>query len=72
MILNFDGRILDGDMEIPIQSLENALKLYQSILKDYPQYSDAFFDAVAKILNRNYEAPPSHSLESAHDDELPF
>lgn len=72
-ILDFDGRVTDGDMEIPMQSLENALKIYESVLKNYSQYSDQFFEAAAKILNRNYKAPPTLPANLADDDgDLPF
>lgn len=72
-ILDLDGRIADGDMEIPMQSLENALRIYQAVLKNYPQYSDQFFEAAAKIFNRNFKAPPPPFYELVDDDgDLPF
>lgn len=72
-ILDLDGRIIDGDVEIPMKSLERALEIYQSVLKKYPQYSDQFFEAAAKFLNRNYEAPPAFLLDLAEvEEELPF
>lgn len=67
-LLDFDGRVTDNDAEIPMQNLENALKVYQAVLKDYSQYSDQFFEAATKILNRNYKAP----LDLENDGELPF
>lgn len=72
-VLDSDGRILDGDMEIPMQSLENAFKLYQFVLDKYSQYSDQFFDAVTKILNRNYKTPPTVLCAPTDEDgNLPF
>lgn len=70
-IIDFDGRITDGDTEIPMENLENALRVYQVMLKDYSQYNEQFFEAAAKILNRNYKPILSSSIDSI-DDELPF
>lgn len=67
-VLDLDGRISDGTVEIPIQNLEDALKLYKQISKDLWAYSDQFFEATAKILNQNYRKPPASDTE----DELPF
>ena len=74
-VLDFDDRIIDEDAEIPIQNLEKALKLYQSIIKNYPDYSDQLFGATAKILNKNYKNPntlPFISNDFIDDDDLPF
>lgn len=72
-ILEIDGRITDGKMEIPMRSLENALAIYENVLKKYSQCSDQFFEAAAKILNRNYKAPPQDLLPFDCDDtQLPF
>ena len=69
-ILDFDGRITDEGAEIPIKNLENALFIYQCILSNYPQYIEQFFEASAKILNRNYIAPKA--FIDIKDDDLPF
>ncbi len=71
-ILDLDGRVTDGNMEIPMQSLENALKIYESVLKNYSQYSDQFFEAAVKILNRNYKAPPTLPAITDDDEKIPF
>lgn len=72
-LLDFDGRIADCATEIPIQNLENALRVYQVVLKNYSQYNEQFFEAATKILNRNYKALPLASIDSIDDDdELPF
>lgn len=70
-VLDFDGRITDLDAEIPISSLEQALRIYQTVLYHYPQYRDQFFEAAAKILNYNYKALPTYTLIE-DDDDLPF
>lgn len=71
-LLDFDGRVTDCDTEIPMQNLEKALRVYQSVLSNYSQYSDQFFEAAAKILNRNYKAPPTLPFDVDDDEELPF
>ena len=71
-VLDLDGRIADGESEIPMQRLENALRIYQAVLKNYSQYSDQFFEAAAKVLNKNYKAPPSEFLLLDDDAQLPF
>lgn len=68
-IFGYDGRVVDDEAEIPIQNLENALGIYQRVLNNYSQYSDQFFEAAAKILNRNYVEP---EIEEEIDDDLPF
>lgn len=73
-VFNIDNHIEDC-ASIPIQDLEDALKLYNNISKNYAEYCDQFFDAVAKILNQNYVDPSSlHSdfADPDEDDELPF
>ena len=69
-ILDFDGRVVNSDAEIPLKNLENALKIYQKVLGEYSQYSEQFFEAAAKILNRNYVAPKYTPINE--DDDLPF
>lgn len=69
-ILDLDGRIVDTDMEIPIKNLEKALSIYQHILNNYSQFNEQFFEAVAKILNRNYVEPSL--LMDTNDVNLPF
>lgn len=71
-LLDFDGRVIDCDTEIPMQNLEKALRIYQAVLSNYSQYSDQFFEVAAKILNRNYKAPPTLPFDVDDDEELPF
>lgn len=71
-VLDLDGRIADGEAEIPMQNLENVLRLYQAVIKNYPQYSDQFFEAVAKIFNKNYKDPPAELYTWDEDAQLPF
>lgn len=68
-ILDFDGRVIDGDAEIPIKNLEKAFSIYQRVKNNYATYSEQFFEAAAKILNRNYVAPKTIT---DIDDDLPF
>lgn len=67
-LLDFDGRVMDCDAEIPIQNLEKALRIYQAVLNNYAQYSEQFFEASAKVLNRNYKA----SFDADDNGEIPF
>ena len=69
-VLDFDGRVADGDAEIPLKNLENALEIYRKVLKNYSQHSEQFFEAAAKILNRNYVAPIFTPL--SNNEDLPF
>lgn len=72
-VLDLDGRITNGEAEIPMHCLENALRLYQAVLNNYSQYSDQFFEATAKVLNKNYSEPPSELFLLDDDDaQLPF
>ena len=72
-VLDLDGRVANGEAEIPMHCLENVLRLYQAVLKNYSQYSDQFFEAAAKVLNKNYRVPPSEFLSLDDDDsQLPF
>lgn len=71
-LLDYDGRVIDCDTEIPMQNLEKALRIYQAVLSNYSQYSEQFFEAAAKILNRNYKAPPALPYDVDDDGELPF
>ena len=71
-LLDFDGRVIDCDTEIPMQNLEKALRIYQAVLSNYSQYSEQFFETAAKILNRNYKTPPALPFNVDDDEELPF
>jgi hypothetical protein len=68
-IFDFDGRVSDGNIEIPLKNLESALELYKKVVSNYPQYREQFFEAASKILNRNYVAPNFFDIK---DDDLPF
>ena len=68
-IFGFDGRVSDGNIEIPLKNLESALDLYQKVVSNYPQYKEQFFEATSKILNQNYVAPNFFDIK---DDDLPF
>ncbi len=73
VLLNFDGRVTDGDIEIPMQSLEKVLKVYKAVLKNYPQYCDQFYEAAAKVLNRNYYKPSPSPFDIIDENgDLPF
>ena len=66
-VLELDDRVINGDVNLPLATLENVLKLYEKIKKDYPDYIQQFYLAAANIINRNYREPISHD-----DEELPF
>lgn len=71
-LLDFDGRVTDDVTGIPIQNLEKVLRIYNAVLSNYSQYSEQFFEAAAKILNRNYIAPAVLQYDADGDDEIPF
>ena len=72
-VLDLDGRIANSEAEIPMRCLENVLRLYQAVLKNDSQYSDQYFKAAVKVLNKNYRVPPSEFLLLDDDDsQLPF
>ena len=68
ILFSFDKNITDDKSSIPIQDLENALRIYEKIISKYPHYIDQFYEAVARILNMNYD-PMSFLFE---DGDLPF
>jgi len=68
VVFGLDDRVSNGDTEIPIERLDNSLKLYQNIKKNYPDFIDQFLEATAKILNRNYR----ETSTSSEEDDLPF
>lgn len=67
-VLEYDNRIENGNIEIPIKALEELKKLYDEIKTRYPKYLDPLFEATAKILNSNYIEPK----QLAWEDDLPF
>lgn len=68
-VLDLDGRIAD-DTGIPMKNVEAALKIYEEILKRYPDYIEQFYAAAAIIINRSYQSP-TQIFENL-DDDLPF
>ena len=68
-VLDLDGRLVE-DKGIPMKKVENALHLYEDILKKYPDYIEQFYNATAIIINRSYN-PPIHTYEDI-DEDLPF
>lgn len=69
LVLDLDGRIAD-DAGIPMKNVEAALKIYEDILKHYPDYIEQFYAATAIIINRSYQAP-TNTFENL-DDDFPF
>ena len=67
-VLDLDGRIINGRLEIPMKQLEEGQKLYNEITENYPDYLEQFFDTVAGILNKNYEEIEPIIME----EDLPF
>lgn len=64
--LELDIRIIDK-CNILMTDIENLLKLYENIHKNYSDYLQQFYSATANILNRNFVEP-----DSEEDDKLPF
>lgn len=69
LVFGLDERIQAGETNIPMDNLEAAFNLYESIKTKYPEYITQFYNAVASIVNKNYVKPPV-SFEDA--GELPF
>lgn len=67
-VLEYDNRIENGNIEIPIKALEELKKLYDEIKFRYPKYLNPLFEATAKILNSNYV----EQKQLAWEDKLPF
>ncbi len=65
--------ILDGLSPVmhtvSIDRLESALRLYEEIQEQYPEYLNQFYIAVVNMFNRNYVEPQGVIVV---DDELPF
>lgn len=70
-VLELDNRIENGSVDIPINKLEEALKLYNEIKAHYPEYLDQFYEAVAKVLNKNYRGSVT-PIPMDIEDDLPF
>ena len=67
-LANGNGTTKGGNVNIPIMSLEKALKLYLDIKNQHADYIQQFYFAVAGILNQNCQC-----LTGISDDEdLPF
>ena len=69
-ILELDNRVINGNVNVPFETLENVLKLYEKMEKVYPNYLQQFYSTAANILNRNYREPPQETDEDEFD--LPF
>lgn len=52
-ILDLDDRITDLN-PVPISAIEDALKIYQEVQQNLPDYLPQFYNAAAAIINRNY------------------
>ena len=69
-VLSLDDRIANGSVNIPIVTLERAMRLHDDIKAKYPDFINQFYSTSANIINRNYIAP---SLDvNDDDDDLPF
>ena len=69
-VLELDNRVIQGDVNIPLETLENVMKLHGKMKKDYPDYIQQFYLTAANIINRNYREPPKEIDED--DFDLPF
>lgn len=67
-VLDMDNRIKDGDVKIPMASLERVFKLYLEIKEQCADYMPSFYTASVGILNGNCE----DKLDFSDDEELPF
>ena len=47
---------------IPIENIEEAIKLHRRVKADYREYMIPFYNAVCKIFNSNYRSPDDSSL----------
>lgn len=56
--------------DVSIDSLERALRLYEEIKEQYPEYMNQFCTAVINMFNRNYAEPENEVV--INDDDLPF
>ena len=70
VVFEIEPFTVNYNYSIPTTALEDLLKLYQEIQKNYPQYIQQFYGAVANIVNDNYVAPPI--LLDDMDNQLPF
>lgn len=70
-VLELDNRIENGSVDIPINKLEEALKLFKEIKEHYPEFLDQFYEAVAKVLNKNYRGSVT-PIPMDIEDDLPF
>lgn len=66
--LELDIRVINNN-NISMEDIEKALKLYEKIQNNYPDYLEQFYTATANILNQNYVEPAS---EEDDDDDIPF
>lgn len=67
-ILGLDDRLTNGNINIPIVSLENMMKLYDEIKAEYPDLINQFYSTSANIINQNYIM----QAVEGDDGELPF
>lgn len=65
--LELDIRVINKN-NISMEDIEKALKLYEKIQNNYPDYLEQFYTATANILNQNYLEPVSED----EDDDIPF
>ncbi len=67
-ILALDDRIANGNVNIPVFALENAMRLHDDIKAKYPNLINQFYSTSANIINQNYIAQPV----DVSDDGIPF
>lgn len=67
-ILALDDRIANGNVNIPVFALENAMRLHDDIKAKYPNFINQFYSTSANIINQNYIGQPG----DVDDDEIPF
>lgn len=67
-IFPMDEWITNGEMQIPMSALEQALVLHDEIMDKYPDYLQQFYSTAARILNKNYRVPDW----VINPDDIPF
>ena len=66
--LELDNRIEEDDHLIMLTHIEELNEIHKTILHDFPDYEEAFYIAVASIINGNYEYRKNYF----NDGDLPF
>jgi hypothetical protein len=66
--LELDNRIEEDNHSIMMKYVDELNELHDMIMKDFPDYEEQFYIAVAEIINENYEYKKNY----INDNDLPF